>query len=454
MSLARGSRAWHSDLLVETAGPTHLTAEVDPQPVSPGPSSAGSRFGPLRSRGFRLLFAGQAVSVFGDRLTMVAIPFAVLSVPGGDAGTVGIVLGANAFAVAAAILIGGVWGDRVPRRRTMLLSDVVRGVAQGVTAAALLAGFASVGLLVGLQLLYGVAEAFFRPAALGLLPELVDERDLQPANALLSLTSNVALVAGPAAAGALVAAVGAGGAIAVDAATFAVSGLTLALLSPRRSAACAEPTSFRSDLAGGWREVRSRGWVWSIILGFSAYHALVLPAVFVLGPVYAEQARGGAAAWGAITGAFGIGAVIGGLVALRWRPPRPGVVIAAALLFASSQAAIVTSPLPTAVVAGLEGVTGVMVALVFTVWETALQVHIPAAAQARVSSFDYLGSLTLMPLGLVVIGPLVPLVGTATLGVAATAASAAVAAAVMTNRSLRELTAGRAETEATLALGS
>jgi hypothetical protein len=71
-----------------------------------------------------------------------------------------------------------------------------------------------------------------------------------------------------------------------------------------------------------------------------------------------------------------------------------------------------------------------------------------------VSSFDYLGSLTLMPLGLVVIGPLVPLVGTATLGVAATAASAAVAAAVMTNRSLRELTAGRAETEATLALGS
>jgi MFS family permease len=387
-----------------------------------------------------LLFAGQATSVFGDRLVMVAMPFAVLSIKGAGAADVGIVLGAGALSIAVFILVGGVWADRLPRRATMLASDVIRAAVQGVAATFLLTGHASVAVLVVVEVLYGAADAFFRPAMLALLPELLDEADLQPANALLGLSANVSMVLGPAAAGVLVATIGAGGALAADAGTFVVSALTLAALRVARPVEPAPRESFTAELGAGWREVRSRGWVWSTILSFSGYHALVLPAVFVLGPVVAEATRGGAASWGVISAGFGVGAVVGSVVALRWKPPRPGLVMALGLLVSSSQAAIVTATWPTAVVTVLEAVTGVTVALTFTVWETALQRHIPARAQARVSSLDYLGSLTLMPVGYVVMAPLAPVVGLQRLGLAASVASAAVCAAVLANRSLRRLT--------------
>jgi hypothetical protein len=250
------------------------------------------------------------------------------------------------------------------------------------------------------------------------------------------------MVTGPALAGVLVVWLGAGGAIAVDAATFVVSALTLLRLrpgaAPRRRDAVARP-SFLADLRGGWREVRTRSWVWSVILAFSAYHALVLPALFVLGPLVAQQQRGGAAAWGVISAGFGVGAVLGSLIALQWRPARPGVVIGLALCISSTQAAIVVSSLPTLVVASLELLTGVTVAVCFTVWETALQERIAGDAQSRVSSFDYLGSLTLMPLGYLAIGPLGALLGIRATALVATLVSLVVCVAVALSPGVRRL---------------
>lgn len=410
--------------------------DIDPQPLGTGRRLP---LGVLRQRQFALLFAGQAVSVLGDRLVLVALPFAVLSVGGATAADVGLVLGAGALTLALFVLVGGVWADRLPRQLTMLGSDVVRAVVQAVTAGLLLTGSATVELLVALQAVYGAAEAFFRPAVLGLVPQVVDEGRIQEANALLALTTNVAMVAGPAAAGALVATAGPGATLAVDAATFVVSAVTLALLRPRRTAAPAPASSFRADLRDGWREVRARSWVWTVILAFAAYHAFVLASLFVLGPIVSERSRGGAGAWGLITAGFGAGAVAGSLVALRWRPRRPGVVIGALLAVASTQSAICASALPTVAVAALEFVTGACVSVLFTVWETALQERIPAAAQSRVSSFDYLGSLTLVPLGFVLVGPVSEALGVVPTAVTASVVSLAVALVVAAGRPLRAL---------------
>src|SRR4051794_25950091 len=409
--------------------------EVDPQPL--GETTGTGR--PLGVRSFRLLFGGQAPSVLGDRLVMVAMPFAVLSIDGAGAGDVGLVLGAGALSLGGFVLIGGVWADRLPRRATMLGSDLVRGVLQAAAATLLLTGNATVAWLVVVQLLFGAAEAFFRPAMLALIPELLEPESLQPANALLALSSNISMVIGPVLAGVLVAVIGAGGALAIDSATFLVSAATLLVM--RVGAPVTRPVRrpFVTELREGWSEVRSRGWVWSTILGFSGYHALVLPALFVLGPIVAEDIHGGATAWGVISAAFGVGAVFGSIVALRWRPHRPGIVLAVSLFVAASQSAIVTSSWPTWVVAALEAITGVVVAVTFTVWETALQRHIPGAAQARVSSFDYLGSLTLMPIGFAVMGPLADAIGVQTVGVVASAVSAVICLGILGNKSLRAL---------------
>lgn len=395
----------------------------------------------LRRREFGLLFWGQAVSSFGDRLVMVAMPFAVLSVPGAGLSDVGLVLGATTLSLAVFVLVGGVVADRIPRQLTMLGSDVVRGAAQGLTAYLLLTDRATVLSLVVLQSVYGAAEAFFRPAVLGLVPQVVAPTDIQAAQALLALSSNLALLLGPVAAGLLVAGVGAGGAIAVDALTFLVSAATLVRMRPADGERAAGG-SFLADLRGGWSEVVSRSWVWAVLLAFSAYHALVLPALFVLGPLYAETDRGGAASWGVISAGFGVGSLVGSLVALRVRVSRTGLVIGAALAVSCSQAVIVVLPVPTLAVAALEAVTGVTVALGFTLWETALNLRIPQSAQSRVSSFDYLASLTLMPIGYVVIGPVAEALGTQRTALLATGTAAAVCVAVTLVPGVRRLRQG------------
>ncbi|MBK5305087.1 MAG: MFS transporter [Frankiaceae bacterium] len=412
---------------------TATQPELDPQPIR------GAKRPFPRGREFRLLFAGQSVSSIGDRLVMVAMPFAVLTIPGAGLSDVGLVLGSSALTLALFVLIGGVWADRLPRQLTMLASDIVRAIAQAGTATLLITDHAHVWHLIVLQMLYGAAEAFFRPAALGLVPQVVEREEIQSANALMGLSMNVGMVAGPAAAGILVAWAGAGVALAVDAGSFVVSAAALALLKPRPVVRTEDRTSFLSELAGGWREVTSRTWVWSLILSFTAYHFLVLPSLFVLGPAVAESDRGGAAAWGIISTGFGIGAVLGSLLALRWRPSRPGLVVAGALCIGATQCTIVVSPLSTIVVALLEALTGVGVAICFTIWETALQERIPEAAQSRVSSFDYLGSLTLMPLGYLVVGPAAHLLGTKGAALAATVITLAVALAVALGRDVRRL---------------
>ncbi|MGB8651120.1 MAG: hypothetical protein WCD35_10720, partial [Mycobacteriales bacterium] len=114
----------------------------------------------------------------------------------------------------------------------------------------------------------------------------------------------------------------------------------------------------------------------------------------------------------------------------------------AALCVASAQAAVCASSLPTWSVAALEAVCGVCVSLCFTVWETALQQHIPTAAQSRVSSFDYLGSLTLMPVGYALVGPTADALGTRTTALGATVVTAAVCLLVALSPGLRALRPG------------
>src|ERR687884_2036643 len=152
---------------------------------------------------FRLLFAGQALSVVGDRITPIAIAFAVLAI--GDATDLGIVLAAGGVPFALFAIAGGVVTDRVGQRRVMVASDVIRALVQAATAAVLLSGRAEVWMLVVGSALYGTASAVFMPALMGLIPRTVEPERIQHANALLGVTRSVANVAGPTIAGVLLA---------------------------------------------------------------------------------------------------------------------------------------------------------------------------------------------------------------------------------------------------------
>ena len=361
---------------------------------------------------FRLLFAGQALSVVGDRITPVAIAFAVLAI--GDATDLGLVLAASGVPFALFAIAGGVVSDRVGRRNVMIASDVVRTASQALVAVLLLTGSAEVWMLVALAAVYGTAAAVFMPALIGLIPQTVAPDRLQEANALLGVTRSLATVGGPVVAGVVIALAGPGEAIALDAATFAVSAVCLLALRPRLRAADApeaDEARFGRRLRAGWAEVRARPWLASGLGAIAAYHVFVLPAVYILGPALAARELDGASSWAVIVACFGVGTVLGNLLAMRIRIGRPVLVAALALLVAGTQAVIISSGLGTAGIAALEVPAGIAVSLFFTLWDTSIQEQVAPSAVSRVSSYDFAASLGLMPLGMAVAGPVADGIG-------------------------------------------
>jgi MFS family permease len=361
-------------------------------------------------RQFRLLFLGQALSVVGDRMTQVVLPFAVLAV-GGSVTDVGLVAAAGFLPFIFLGLIGGVVADRFERRRILILSDVVRLASQATAGVLLLSGTAEVWHLAALAAVFGAADSFFSPAFTGLMPLTIAEpHHLQPANALRGMSFSTGSIIGPVLGGLLVATVGEGGALLVDAGTFGVSVVCLLGLRPR-VVERGDPEPFAADLRGGWREVRARTWVWSFLLAVVVYHVIVLPSIFVLGPVLMHEELDGATSWAAIVTAFGLGSIVADVLLLRWRPRFALRAAAIALTVASCQAAIIGSGLPIVAIAAVEFVAAIGVSAFFTLWETSLQEHIPEHAISRVSSYDYVASVGMMPLGAIVAGPVADAAG-------------------------------------------
>ncbi len=365
---------------------------------------------PLRGRNFRRLYIGQSVSVLGDGLTPVAITFAVLDLTG--SGTdLGLVLAAQVLPLAALALVGGVWGDRLRREWVMMISDLVRAVAQGLVALLLLTHAAHIWQLALLFAIYGAAEAFFRPAAGGLLPQIVETEHLQEANALIGISENVGWMVGPAVAGILIAFIGPGGTIAIDAGTFLVSAAFLAILHAPPLERTRKPQTFVRELRDGWREVSSRTWLWTMMLRTGLVLFLVIAPFQVLGPLALRQHGHGAAAWGAVTALFSAGMLVGGAVALRYKPRRPMVTVCYTGLTALLAPFVVGMGGGAEALAVVMFLRGVAIGILVTIWNTTLQREIADEALARVTAWDWMTSLALWPAGLAVAGPLADAMG-------------------------------------------
>jgi hypothetical protein len=362
----------------------------------------------LRERSFARYIAANTISQLGSGMATVALAFAVLDF--GGATDLGIVLLAREIPIVVFLLLGGVFADRLSRRTIMVGSDLAKGVAQVGTAALLFSGTADVWNVASLQVLFGISGAFSRPAMVGMVKDTVREYQLQEANALLHLSSSELQIVGPAL-GAIVVATGTPAtAISVDAATFFVSA---ALISSMRLAPALRGAtkSIIGDLHDGWREFITRPWAVAMVASFGFFQLSYFPALLVLGPLVAKNQLGGPGAWGLILAVESAGAVIGGLFALRLRFSRILVASELFVLPAGLLLAALAVPLPLPVVAAVAGLTGIGFAIGDTLWVTALQRNVPEHALSRISSFDWLGSVALNPIGYALIGPIAGVVG-------------------------------------------
>jgi MFS family permease len=349
------------------------------------------------------------MSLLGDGAQSVALAFAVLDLTGSPT-DLGYVLGAWTATLAVFLLVGGVVADRVSRRGVMVTADVVRFAGQGVMAVLLVSGRARLWELVALVAVHGAASAFFTPASTGMVPQTIDGERLGQANALLGLSMAAGNIAGPALGGLLVAGIGAGWAIGADSITFVVSAGLLVGLRPAAAHHPSPRASFLADFRGGWSEISARSWLLVIIVTAAVGNALNR-AFFVLGPAIAKRSLGGAGAWGLIVSALGVGALLGGLVALRWRPQRQLLIPPIAVCAAGLPTVAMALTAPVLAIAGLALLAGGGIALFAVAWDTALQQHVPPAALSRVSAYDWFGSLVMTPVGSVVAGPVAGVVG-------------------------------------------
>ena len=362
----------------------------------------------LRERNFARYLGAIIVSHLGGGMANVALAFAVLGF--GTPTDLGIVLLSREIPMIVFLLLGGVFADRLPRRMILVGTDLVKGAAQVATAALLFTGEAHVWNVALVQGAFGVANAFSRPVGLGLVKETVSDAHLQQANALTQLSRSTLSIVSPAL-GALLVTFGSPAiAIAVDAVTFFVSA---ALIASMRIAGTvrAATKSIVGDLREGWREFISRPWVVAIIASFGLFQLTYFPALLVLGPTVALEHLDGAAGWGTIIAVEAVGAVVGGLVALRIRVTRPLIISELVVVPSGFLLLALAAPLPLVAIAAIGFFVGAGFAIGENLYVTAFQRNIPEHALSRISSYDWFGSVALNPLGYALIGPVAEVIG-------------------------------------------
>ncbi|MFR9796038.1 MFS transporter [Streptomyces sp. MS06] len=375
-------------------------------------TGSSSRAPLWRDRRFVLLVCARVVSVLGNGFARVALAFAVLALPGAGPGRLSLVLACQALPQLVFVLAGGVIADRFPRSVLMVLADVLGAAAYTGLAVMVLTGHAPLPAMCLLAVAAGTATALFAPALDGLVPLIVPAERLQRANGLLRVGTNGSLLLGLALSGATVALVGAGWALALNAASFAVSA---ALTSRLRVAARPRGrASGWAELKEGWQEFASRQWLWVVVAQYAVVVAALNANVGVLGPLTADQHLGGARAWSVIVAAQAVGTVAGAGLAARVRVKRPVLVAVLCTYPAAVPIALLGAAAPVWLTATAMFGAGIAGDVFGVLWVTTVQREIPERALSRVSSYDWFGSLAFAPLGLLVAGPVAAAVGTGT----------------------------------------
>ena len=387
---------------------------------------------------FRRLFFARTISNIGNGVAPIAIAFGVLSLPGATPTSLSIVLAAQAIPLVLVLPVGGVVADRLGRAKVIAITDLILSAFVMLTAALVLTGTATVPLLALIGAISGCLNALWWPAMSGLVPEVVDDEHLQPANAFVSVASNAGLIAGNAIGGVLVALIGSGWAIAVDSVSFIIAGLLVFSMRDVSSRHSSGESTF-ADLAHGWRVFWSYRWVVVIVGAFSFVIMVGRGAEEVMGPVLAREVYGGAAGWAFIMVFQSVGLLLGAVVASKLRVRRPLVVGMVAMLTLPLWLATLAFELPIGWVALGSFACGVSLELLAVWWFTAMQTNIPRDALSRVSAYDAMGSLMFGPIGLAISGPLIVSVGANEAFLIAAAVATAAILGSLLFRSVRQL---------------
>jgi MFS family permease len=359
----------------------------------------------LRHRDFALLWAGQSISMLGDGIFNVALPLETLQVDSRPT-ALAVVLAARIAPTVCLLLLGGVVVDRIPRRFAMLAADAGRGLAVAAIAAGIATGDLHLWALLVMSAVFGIADAFFNPASIAIVPELLPGELLVQGNALTSTSQQVArMLVGPALGGLVIATSGLGSAFALDAVSFAVSAASL-LAMTRRPRPARTGHSALADAREGLRYCRSRRWLWLTIVAAGVANLVAFSPLTLLVPLLIRDVlHEGPAVLGLVIAAAGAGGAIASVIAARMGAPRRRMTVMWLGWGVAGLAVAGLGLAPSAWAAGLfVAVNWALLMYGNVLWHSLMQERVPAGLLGRASSMDWLVSFAGSPVGVVVAG--------------------------------------------------
>ena len=371
--------------------------------------------GALRHRDFRLLWIGQAISLTGDGIYLVAIAWLVYDISN-EPGALAIVGFAWTLPQVAGLLVAGVLSDRFERRRLLVIADLIRFAAIGAIAVLAFAETTQLWPVVLLVVVYGLGQALFQPAFTAIVPEVVPRDELLHANALRELMEPLGMrFAGPALGGVLIAVLGVGTAFLIDSLTFVLSAAVVMLIR-RRPPLRTERGSMWRDLAEGYAYVRAHVWLWGTLVGAAIFLLITYGPFEVLLPyIIRNDLDGDAATFGTVLAFGGLGSILAAMILSRTGLPRKHITlmwtawtVGIALDVGLAVAGAAWQMCLIAVLSFGLGTVGMII------WNTLMNTLVPAEMLGRVSSFDWFVSIGLTPLSFAVTGPVAEVLGART----------------------------------------
>ena len=357
------------------------------------------------------LFIARFISNFGNGMGPIALAFGILALPNGSANMLGLVLGATTVVFLIMAPFGGVIADKYGRARMVGLTDMAAGLVLLIQVAYFATGDVPLAVLLITNGFFGLMWGIFWPAFSGLMPAVLPEAGLQKGNALNAFMHNAGIILGAAAAGLLIDVFGVAFTLAIDAASFFISGLmifTFRHLTPR---AQHTENTMLDDLLHGWKVFLSFRWIVIIVGAFSFIVMCWAAAENVLGPLIALEHFNGPKSWSFVITAESAGLIVGSIIAIKVKPKYPLRFLMLSSFTITFYIWSLAKPQSLLMIAFGAFLFGITLDLWGTLWSTALQRKVPRDSLSRVSSFDAMGSMMFRPIGLAIAAPLSTLLG-------------------------------------------
>ncbi|MGW6287927.1 MFS transporter [Streptomyces sp. NPDC055107] len=413
----------------------HATVVATP-PMTGGTTGAPPPGEPaIWSRNFRYYFVARSAGLLSWAMLPVAVAAGLL-LDGYGLDAAGYSMAFLVAPFAGLVLFGGVLADRFTARRMMIIADLANLAAHVMLALLFAHGIDHLWQLYALLVVAGTANALFQPGASSTVPLV--SRDVQGANGVLRTSEAITGLGGPALAGVLVGFGSTGWVMAISAVAYGTSAVCLLALRLGTVPAPPPGEGLWRNLAVGWREFRARSWLWGVIVIWMFYAVLAWgPQLSVAAGVIVPEH--GARSFGLLNAALGAGTVIGGLLAIRYKPRRPLAAGAVAMLAYPLYPLGIVLGLPVWALAAAQVAVGAGIGVWGVMWATSVQTQIPGEMLNRIHAYEVAGSVGMYPIGSALAGPAVGAFGTDQVLLVGVVVSFLTATALLAARPIRSL---------------